>query len=312
VLPDDAISRFRADLNECTGGRIDARFGLCVSGGPDSVAMLLLAQSSGIIFEAATVNHGLRTAAASEAEFVATLCAQRHIRHDILSVKGPKTGNESAWARAARYAALSAWADAGDLDFLLTAHHADDQLETMMMRLNRGSGVGGLAGVRARNGRLARPLLGWRKSELAALVARADILPVDDPSNHNDRYDRARLRKALAQTDWLDPVSASRSAAALADADYALNWAADAYLETRVKMQNGIVSFDPRDLPKELLRRLVVRCLQRVDPSAEPRGDALERLIQQLRDDGVATLGGVKCAGGAIWCFTKEPSRRKN
>jgi tRNA(Ile)-lysidine synthase len=274
--------------------------------------MLILAHGAGILFEAATVNHGLRIAAATEAEFVAALCRQRNILHVILPVEGAVSGNESAWARAARYAALVKWAEDRELDFLVTAHHADDQLETMIMRLNRGSGVGGLAGVRAKNDRLVRPLLGWRKSELEALVARADIIPVVDPSNFNDRYDRARLRKALAQTDWLDPVNASRSAAALADADDALNWATEAYMDTRVEIQNGVVSFDPRDLPKELLRRIVVRCLKRVEPSAEPRGDALDRLIHELGDDRVATLGGVKCTGGALWCFTKEPPRRKN
>ncbi len=312
MLPESAYARFRQDLIDCTGGKSDARYGLCVSGGPDSIAMLLLAKGAGIEFEAATVNHGLRPAAVSEANFVAELCDELEIRHSILSLDGPARGNESAWARTERYAALAKWAEDRDLQFLLTAHHADDQLETMIMRLNRGSGVAGLAGVRGQNDGLARPLLGWRKSELEDLVAFAEIEAVDDPSNRDDRYDRARLRKALAQADWLDPIAATRSAAALADADFALNWTADAYVGRRVATQNGIVSFDPRGLPKELLRRIVLRCLRMIEPEADPRGDALDRLLAGLSDDRVATLGGVKCTGGAFWLFSKAPPRRKN
>ena len=94
------------------------------------------------------------------------------------------------------------------------------------MRLNRGAGVAGLAGIRARQHRLARPLLTWRKAELEALVAEAGLSAVDDPSNRDARYDRARIRAALADADWLDPVAATRSAAALGSAEVALDWTA--------------------------------------------------------------------------------------
>src|SRR3546814_5570008 len=84
---------------------------------------------------------------------VAGFCAREHIPHAILHPAAPISGSLQAAARAERYRLLEQWREAHALDHVVTAHHADDQLETMIMRLNRSSGVGGLAGVRARNGR---------------------------------------------------------------------------------------------------------------------------------------------------------------
>src|SRR3546814_20109259 len=95
----------------------------------------------------------------------------------------------------------------------------------MLFRLNRGSVVACLACVRARTDRLLRPLLFWRRSELAEVAARAGCPTVQDPSNFDPHFDRAAIRARLKQTDWLDSLSASRSAAALADAENALAWA---------------------------------------------------------------------------------------
>src|SRR3546814_20007306 len=106
----------------------------------------------------------------------------------------------------------------------MSAHHADDQLETMLMRLNRGSGVAGLAGVRARTDRLLRPLLFWRRSELAEVAARAGCPTVQDPRNFDPHFDRAAIRARLKQTDWLASLSASRSAAPLAYSENPLAW----------------------------------------------------------------------------------------
>jgi tRNA(Ile)-lysidine synthase len=207
--------RFAADLARLwpEGGRL----GLAVSGGPDSVALLLLARAvRPEQIEAATVDHGLRVEAAAEAQFVAELCAGLGVPHTILKVAVAE-GNVQARARAARYAALAEWVDARGLAALATAHHADDQAETLLLRLNRGSGAAGLAGVRER-GRIAgsaltviRPLLGWRRSELAEVVARAGIEAIEDPSNADERFDRVRIRRALREADWLDPAAPATS-----------------------------------------------------------------------------------------------------
>src|SRR5262249_55451472 len=158
-------------------------------------------------------------------------CAGHGIPHRMLQVK-VGAGNLQDRARAARYAALAGWMQDRGLAALATAHHADDQAETLVMRLNRGSGLAGLAGVRARTTvpgtklPLLRPLLGWRRAELGAIVAAAGLTPATDPSNEDDRFDRARIRKALSEIDWLNVPSLSASAAYLAEAEVVLQWTA--------------------------------------------------------------------------------------
>ena len=190
----EAIDRFTADLDALIAR--DCRFGIAVSGGPDSLALLLLAAAvrPGSI-EAATVDHGLRPESADEAAMVAGLCERRGVPHRTLVADWaqPPAANVQAEARAMRYRLLNEWAIERGLEAVATAHHADDQAETLLMRLARGAGVGGLGGTRARRALsedvlLIRPLLGWRKSELVALVEDAGLTPVDDPSNRDPKH----------------------------------------------------------------------------------------------------------------------------
>ncbi len=300
--------------------------GLAVSGGPDSLALLLLAHAAipdGI--RAATVDHGLRSDAAGEARNVAALCAELAVPHRTLRVE-VAAGNMQARARTARYDALAeAFANDG-IHSIATAHHADDQAETMLMRLNRGSGVSGLAGIRARGSfqaatvpspvTLLRPLLGWRRAELARTVARAGIVAARDPSNEDDSYDRVRIRKALADADWIDPIALSRSAACLSDAEDALA----AYGE-RVRADDvwrddvqGITRFRFGH-PRLIEMRVVTAILEGF--GAQPRGSAVAAMIDSLHADGVATLGGViarqvreaGATGRDVWEFTREGPR---
>jgi tRNA(Ile)-lysidine synthase len=310
--PDAAVERFRRDFLGLKGTDSEARIGICVSGGADSLALLLLAKATLPNVEAATVDHGLRPESADEARFVAGICVQMGVVHEILKLPTLGEGNVSDWARTERYGALERWAEDRGIASLLTAHHADDQLETMLMRINRGSGIGGLAGIRATNGRIARPLLGWRKAELEAIVAQCGLSAVADPSNFDPRFDRARFREALAGISWLDPVAASKSAAALADGDGALRWATEVLERERISSLQDEIRLDPTGLPRELVRRLVVTCLLRINPAAGPRGEALDRLIGALEMGGIATLSGVKASGGAIWRFSAAPPRKKS
>lgn len=310
--PEALVRRFQDDLSALIG-HSPQRIAVAISGGADSLGLLLLAQAAyPRQIEAATVDHGLRPAALGEARFVAGICKTMDVPHEILTLPPFEIGNVSNWARRERYRALGDWVEKKGLSVLLTAHHADDQLETMIMRLNRGSGLAGLSGIRAERGGLARPLLGWRKAELEALVADAGIKAVDDPTNRDDQFDRARLRKSLATADWLDPIAANRSASALSDAEAALVWTTKAYLNRRTAVQNSVLSLDPRDLPRELLRRLTLACLEQINPDAKPRGDALERLISALSRGQTVALAGVKCSGGTFWLFSLAPPRRKN
>ena len=245
---------------------------------------------------------------------VATLCDDRGVPHATLSVT-LDPGNLQAEARTARYAALADWMARDGLAALLTAHHADDQAETLLLRLNRGSGVAGLAGVRAKGTvpdtglLLLRPLLGWRRAELASVVAAAGIDPVQDPSNSDDRFDRARLRKALAEADWLDMPALAASAAHLADADAALDWAAQReWRECVVKAPMGL-TYRPQ-APKAVALRVLARIVTELD-GTPPRGSAVARLFGSLVARQPASIGGlVARALPEGWSFTKAPQRR--
>lgn len=309
-IPDpDDVARFRRDLEALAGGE-PGRVGVAVSGGPDSVALLLFAAAAfpGRV-AAATVDHGLRAGSAEEARFVAALCAARGIAHAILTPDAPIGGSLQAAARVARYALLEAWRAREGIDWLLTAHHLDDQAETVLMRLNRGAGVAGLSGVRAANGPVLRPLLGWRRAELGEIVAAAGIVAVVDPSNEDPRFDRARLRQALAESDWIDPGPVARSAAALAEAEDALLWMTERLLAERGREVAGGWSLDPAGLPPELRRRLLLALFDRLGAPSLPRGDQVTRLLAALDMGATATLAGIKCRGGATWRFEPAPPR---
>lgn len=310
--PDALVERFKEDLGQLED-TANARLGVAVSGGADSLALLLLCNGAypGQTF-AATVDHGLRPESKAEAAFVAEICSRLAIQHKTLIIREPSTGNTADWARKVRYRALDEWAAAAGLAFYMTAHHADDQLETMLMRLNRGSGVSGLAGIRSRQGKAVRPLLTWRHSELGAFVAGSGIDPVNDPYNRDERFDRARLRKALAGADWLDPIRAARSAAALADAENALDWYAATLFALSTRRDGETLFLDAITVPKEMARRLVLRCLQAFVSDASPRADELTRLVATLRAGKIGTLCGVRCMGGESWSFFLGAPRRKN
>ncbi len=239
-------------------------------------------------------------------------CADLGVPHTILTIESrlPR-GNVSARARELRYALLERWINASGLAWLMTGHHADDQLETMVMRLNRGAGVGGLASVRVRNGRTLRPLLGWRHAELVTLSEDAGWHPVDDPSNYDDRYDRARLRKALADADFLDPIGVNQAAAAMEEADAALAWSAQHWAHQRVASDGARLVFDAHGLPLEIVRRILLSCIVRLNPKAQCTGPGLSRLLDELKHGGKATLAGIVCDGrGVRWVFAAAPPRR--
>ncbi|MBX3561120.1 MAG: tRNA lysidine(34) synthetase TilS [Sphingomonas sp.] len=312
----DVVARFGADLHALAGDAPCA-LGVAVSGGPDSIALLLLAHAArpGAV-QAATVDHGLRPESAAEAAFVAGLCTRLGVPHVILRADAPLAGNTQSFARAVRYRLLGGWSREAGLACLLTAHHADDQAETLLMRLLRGSGVAGLAGVRARaridGMKVIRPLLGWRRAELAAVVAGAGISAVDDPSNDDPRYDRARLRSRLREADWLDAPALARSARALAEAEEAIDWAVGRLHAERARAAGATLRIDMRDLPAELRRRLVLRALAALAPDAAPRGAEVDRLLASLAAGHTATLAGIRCDADAdVWCFAAAPPRRR-
>jgi len=304
--------RFAADLAGLwpEGGVL----GLAVSGGPDSLALLLLAHAAMPgRFAVATVNHGLRAEAGAECAMVERVCAERGIPGTTLDVRlGP--GNVQAEARQARYAALAGWAEQAGLSAIATAHHVDDQAETLLMRLNRASGLAGLAGVRARGVvpgsrlPLLRPLLGWRRAELAALVAADGLDPAQDPSNADDVYDRVRVRKALATADWLDVEAVAASAGHLADADECLQWLVEREWDDHVSVADGGIRYEPA-APRAVALRVVARIVAGFD--GIPRGGAIARLVAELEQGSGGNVAGVAATShDGAWVFRPEAPRR--
>ncbi|WEJ98631.1 MAG: tRNA lysidine(34) synthetase TilS [Candidatus Sphingomonas phytovorans] len=336
--PDTAsVERFRQDF-EAVLGRAPAsneRIALAVSGGPDSMALLALAAAAfpGQAI-AATVDHGLRAESADEAAMVAGYCAGAAIPHETLRIPAPPEAGDNiqSWARQERYALLRRWAvDSGALA-LATAHHADDQAETFLMRAARGAGLSGLAAVRARQEMevpthgprarvlLLRPLLGWRHNDLVALAAAAGLPFVDDPSNDDDRFDRTRFRRLLAGAPWIDPVQIGRSATWLADVDADLvaisQWL---WQERALPSDEFEATLDVSGLPRAVRRYLARMAIEHVlEMKGGKRGNwsratNIESLLDALDSGKAGTQAGVMASPkGDLWHFREAPPRRSH
>ncbi|QIK96679.1 tRNA lysidine(34) synthetase TilS [Sphingomonas sp. HDW15A] len=314
LRPEDKFQkRFAAELDELV--EPDERTGVAVSGGPDSVALLLLAAATrpGQI-QAATIDHQLRPESAAEARFVASLCKRLGVPHATLAVDISPGASLQARARNARYRALADWANEESLAAIATAHHADDQAETLLMRLARGAGLSGLAATRRirqldRDVMLVRPLLSWRRAELAGIVRAANIQPIDDPTNRDPRHDRSRFRGLVERSDWAEADRLASSALWLAEAEEAIEWSVDRLAGERLTVFGDTIGIDPAALPRELQRRLLLIAFDRFEVP-RPRGPQLERAMRSLGEGGTASLSGLKLVGGTTWQVSRAPARK--
>lgn len=303
---------------------------LAVSGGPDSMALMWLAARWAAALphapklHVATVDHGLRRESAAEAGLVAAAARTLGLPHATLAWTGdkPRTRIQER-ARAARYALLAAHARSVGAPKILTAHHADDQAETVLMRLTRGSGIGGLAGMRRETPlepdvALVRPLLDVPKDALVALCAAAGLATVDDPSNRDPAYARARLRGRRAELAGLglDPPALLRLARRAARADDALE-AEAARVAAALPSEGDALQLAGSDLQPEILLRLLRRRIEAIAPG-RLRLERLERLTEALAAALAggrphrATLGGARIVLGAdaSLAVTPAPARR--
>lgn len=303
-----ALSAIRA---ACDGV---ARVGVAVSGGGDSVAALVLAvEALGADRVAAvTVDHGLRPEAADEAAGVAALCAGLCVAHDVLRWQaGPQGGNLMDEARRARMALIGAWA-AGRVEAVILGHTQDDQAETLLMRLARGSGVDGLSAMeaaRAAHGVLwLRPFLSVTRAELRSELVARGIGWVEDPSNADPRFQRVRARQALAALQGLGISAAglAETTGRMRRARAALEAATQAALDSLVVADRGtlVIGGAASALPAEIRDRLFAHLLMDLAGAAyRPRHDDLRRLI----DAGQGTLMGcVLAPEGAGWRLWRE------
>jgi tRNA(Ile)-lysidine synthase len=273
---------------------------LAVSGGPDSLALMWLAArwrralSRGPRLIAVTVDHGLRPEAAREARDVKRLAQTLEVPHRTLRWTGakPNTGLPAA-ARAARYRLLAKAARASGATHVLTAHTRDDQAETLLMRMLRGSGIAGLAAMARETERegvwLARPLLDVPKSQLVATLGRAKIAFADDPTNRDMSFTRPRLRALMPALveEGGDSRNLARLATRLARANAAIEVLADGaerYLALRDRDASRF-GFDAgafAGLPEEIRLRLLKRAIDRAGHEGPAELGKVEALLAVL------------------------------
>lgn len=274
--------------------------GLAVSGGSDSLAMLSLVskRSQAPVF-CATVNHGLRPEAEAECDLVSRLCHQWGGVHDTLHWSFEGQGNLQAAAREGRYASLAAWARSRGLKTVLLGHTQDDVAETFLMRMARGSGVKGLARMQpvwqAAGVEWRRPLLKISRQELREYLSALGHSWVEDASNRDTRFNRVKVRSALAECG-LDTARIAETSQRLAVADEALEIMAEQSARRIAGLEGRNIVVDLAgltSLPEEIVHRLLGSwCAWQGRTTYPPRRDALERVIERIVADLPSTLNG--------------------
>ena len=285
--------------------------GVAVSGGSDSAALLHLlhdfandesAHGRRIALRAVTVNHGLRPEARDEARAVGQMAADLGVAHDIVDwTTWDGKGNLQDRARRARYELMSGWAARHGIGHIALGHTADDQAETVLMRLGRAAGVDGLSAMspRRRMGHvtLLRPLLAVRRAALRAHLERRGVAWVEDPSNDNPAYARVRLRASLAAGEAGLSVEALCTVAQnMASVREALGWQCFMAARANVRIDADTVVISRRGfrtLPAEVARRVLQEALRWVSGAEYgPRGSGLTLLLEALRGGTAMTLHG--------------------
>jgi len=279
----------------------DGPIGIAVSGGPDSMALAFcLKRWAQRPLFALIVDHGLRNGSSAEATNVKTFLDQLDIRADILKWDHDAiTARLHEKARAARYALLTAACCHNGLRQLMTAHHRDDQAETVLMRLAKGSGVEGLSGMAEESERagirILRPFLTLSKQRLMATCVENNIPFVTDPSNQSPKFARGRLRKVmpLLAEEGLTTESLLRLGARAAEVSEALDYYTKDFLVRATSSQKGGVVYLDRVLfasvPRAIALRALAHCLRFVHPDDHPpEHDGLCSLSEAIREEGDA------------------------
>ena len=294
---------------------------LAVSGGPDSIALMWLAArwrrtlARGPRLVAVTVDHGLRAEAKAEARDVKRLARALDLPHRTMRWTGakPKTGLPAA-ARAARYRLLAQAARASGATHVLTAHTRDDQAETLLMRLLRGSGIAGLAAMARQSERdgvlLARPFLHVSKSQLIATLKKAKLGFADDPTNRDLNFTRPRIRTLMPvlAAEGGDTRNLARLASRLARANQAVEVLVDGaerYLALRDREASRPQSragakafkakiFDAKIFDAKTFDARIFDAEAFVAMPEEIRLRLLKRAIDRFGHEGPAELGKVE------------------
>ncbi|MEZ5814170.1 MAG: tRNA lysidine(34) synthetase TilS [Alphaproteobacteria bacterium] len=291
-----------------------SKIAVAVSGGPDSMALCRLlggwAVERGIEVHALTVDHSLRAESGDEALRVGGwLGGWRQVRHAVLRWDAPVQSAVQEEARRARYGLMAEYCRAHGIGHLFLAHHADDQAETVLFRLAKGSGLDGLAGMQALQVYdeglvLVRPLLGFAKDDLTGFCEAEGISYIEDPSNENESFARVRLRKSrdILEEEGLSSKRLNVTAKRLSRARKALDAMAEAaYKEAVLKKDADCIVFNLEVLlehPEEIVLRCVLKAVGVFRPEADyaPRMEKVEALVEDFICGGTfrkRTLGGV-------------------
>ena len=313
------------------------RIAVAVSGGPDSLALLKVLSEWSMRVEgpdiyALSVDHGLRPESAVEAEGIYDVVAGwPKVSHSVLKWLGDKPENSiQEEARNARYGLMSQYCQEHEIEHLFLAHHGDDQVETLLFRLAKGSGLDGLSAMREMQKRgdlvLYRPLLGFSKEDLVAYCCENFIDFIDDPFNQKDDFARVRIRKTLAmmEKEGFSLKRASKTAQRLSRAREALDVIAIESYDKALSNSNSIrieFEFDAmHSLPDEIVLRIIQKAMANLMQYTGygPRTEKLEALVSDIitqEDFTKRTLGGVVfffCADKSHLVLEKESLERQN
>ena len=300
----DIAARFHSAVAANLSHDPNGLIGLSVSGGGDSVAMMHLAARmiEPCRLRVVTVDHGLRAGAADEIALVAAQAEKLGLSHTVLRWTWDGQGNLQAAARAGRWTAIRKWAEAETIDTIFLGHTEDDQLETLLMRLARGSGIDGLTAMaRAdwRDGtRVIRPLLDLSRADLRDWLRAQRIAWCDDPSNDDPRFDRVRARKMFAQLETLGLTRKRllQTVDHMQAAHLSLQRAAQDFARSHVRQDAGDLIFDAAALAldkEDAPRRVMAAGFSWISSNVyRPRFDSLLDAVQQATKSRTVTLGG--------------------
>ena len=310
----EATTEFALSMHKLGLDTPAPRIAVAVSGGGDSVALTLLmdewAKRRGGEIYALTVDHGLRPGSRAEADALHEKLKKRGIRHDILTWAGDKPlANIQERARDARYALLTGACGKQNLTVLAVAHNMEDQIETFWMRLSKGSGLDGLAGMAPsrmmEDIRLIRPLLGFSRADLRQVCRDFGEEWLEDPSNANPQFLRVKLRQFedLLAFEGLTPARLAQTMQKFEEARAALQYFSDRAAENMLDFQEAgfaTLNLEPwKELPADIQRRILSTALMSIAPRDYPPG--FEALDQARAEISVADFAGRTLCGCDIF-----------
>ena len=298
-----------------------AHFALAVSGGADSLSLLVLAaeakqKNKHWDFSVLTVNHGFRAAAVQETRYVSKLAKAMGLPCKILTHKGaiPEKDIQST-ARDIRYGLMFEWCVKNKVTYLLTAHHLEDQAETFLLRLARGSGLDGLSGMQSiRNYEgvaLLRPFLDIPRERLHQTTVKAGLDPISDPSNSNQRFARVRIRNKmeLLSEEGMTAARLADTAGRLLQARQALEQVTENFMQSAVQLDEYGIAYlayaSLRDQPEDILRRTINKLLT-PHGGYPPRAESVQRILDDVFLKPRPPKEGGKTVNGFVLRFRRD------